>query len=207
MVRFDDGSTAEGSLVVACDGASSRIRRQLFPELPNFQTPVRLIGAKLDVSAADIEPLRQLDPYFLQGTASENESYMYFSGESSRILPYPPIHLTRHIVLDAPGNNSSNNNGNYSCQVVVSWPIREGFFGSAEPIPVPETDEGRIALMKRFASTWAEPFRSLVLNIPPETQTKHLNLSDWPPPADLRTTGPVALIGDTLHPMAMCKLY
>lgn len=108
-----------------------------------------------------------------------------------------------NTALDAPGNN--NNGGHYTCHLVVSWPVRDGFFDSPTPITVPETNQGRISLIKQFASTWAEPFRSLALNIPPETEAKHLNLSDWPPPRGLRTSGSVALVGDALHPMAMCK--
>lgn len=91
--------------------------------------------------------------------------------------------------------------------MVFSWPIREGFFNEAAPIACPETPEGRIALMKRFAETWAEPFRSLALSIPAGTEVKSLELYDWPPPKDLRTTGHVALAGDALHPMAMCKCF
>jgi 2-polyprenyl-6-methoxyphenol hydroxylase-like FAD-dependent oxidoreductase len=87
-VRFDDGSSSDGSVVVACDGGSSRIRRQLLPGQENYQIPVRLMGVKLDVSPEEIEPFRQLDPCFLQGTASQNDSYIYFSSE---FLCYPSL--------------------------------------------------------------------------------------------------------------------
>jgi hypothetical protein len=89
--------------------------------------------------------------------------------------------------------------------MVVSWPVREGFFNRAAPILVPETDEAGIELIKTFAETWAEPFRTLARRIPSDTEVKSLELYDWPPPKGLRTTGHVALVGDALHPMAMCK--
>jgi len=101
----------------------------------------------------------------------------------------------------------ADSSGQCTCHVVVSWPARKGFFGSPSPIAVPETDEGSLALIKKFASTWAEPFRSLVLGIPPGTETKRLNLFDWPPPRGLRTSGSVALVGDAMHPMAMCEFF
>ncbi|GAB1321015.1 hypothetical protein MFIFM68171_11225 [Madurella fahalii] len=188
-VHFEDGSSYDGSLVVACDGASSRIRGLLFPDLPKYQIPVRLMGVKVECTPDEIGPLRKLDPYFLQGTASENDLFVYFS------------------ILDAPGNTPQGNNGtsNYTCQMVVSWPIRDGFFNQNSPTVFPDTDEGRIELIKKFARTWAEPFRSLAQSIRTDTKVKCLELSDWPPPKGLHTTGHVALVGDALHPMAMYR--
>lgn len=90
-VRFDDGTSAEGSVVVACDGGSSRIRRQLFPGQENYVIPVRVIGVKLDLTAEEIEPMRKLDPYFLQGAASENNSYVFFSSELLPCLNLLPL--------------------------------------------------------------------------------------------------------------------
>ena len=73
---------------MACDGGSSRIRRALFPDQPNHQIPARLMGVKVQRTPDEIEPLRKLDPFFLQGAASENDSFVYFSGELLRsIIP------------------------------------------------------------------------------------------------------------------------
>jgi 2-polyprenyl-6-methoxyphenol hydroxylase-like FAD-dependent oxidoreductase len=80
-VSFDDGTSYEGSLVVACDGGSSRIRGMLLPDHQKYHIPVRLLGVKIDCTPDEIEPLRDLDPYFLQGAASQNDSFVYFSGE------------------------------------------------------------------------------------------------------------------------------
>ncbi|KAL2256441.1 hypothetical protein VTK26DRAFT_1649 [Humicola hyalothermophila] len=186
-VQFDDGSSSEGRILVACDGSSSRIRRALFPGQPNHQIPVRLMGVKVDCTPEEIEPLRKLDPFFLQGAASRNDSFVYFS------------------ILDAPGNSSGLNKATYTCQLVVSWPIRNGFFNQSSPIDFPETNEGGILLLRKFADTWAEPFRSLARSIPTDTEVKYLDLRDWLPPKGLRTTGHVALVGDALHPMSMYR--
>jgi hypothetical protein len=107
-------------------------------------------------------------------------------------------------VLDAPGNNEQSGD-KYSGQLCVSWPSREGFFNNGPSIDIPATDEARSALIKTFAATWAEPFRSLALSIPTGTEVKQVDLSDWPPPKGLRGSGPVMLMGDAFHPMAMCK--
>jgi len=115
-------------------------------------------------------------------------------------------------VLDAPGNNPSlspNHRVNYTCQIVVSWPLRAGFFGSESIIPCPSTNQERLDLIRTFAETWAEPFRSLVLDIPEGTEVKPVEINDWAPPSEavFLPDCPVALLGDAFHPMAMCKFH
>ncbi|RKU49539.1 hypothetical protein DL546_009059 [Coniochaeta pulveracea] len=185
-VYFDDGTSTEGSLLVSCEGRNSRIRRQLFPDHENYHIPVGCVGATMYATADEVEPLRQLDPFFLHGTASHNDAFAYFS------------------LLEAPIHKNDEKDDTYTCQVIVSWPIREGRDSVFSSINT-ETNDGRISLLKRFALTWAEPFRSLVLNMPKLTKTTRITLSDWSPPCGLRTSGSVALVGDALHAMAMYR--
>ncbi|KAK0704639.1 hypothetical protein B0H67DRAFT_673879 [Lasiosphaeris hirsuta] len=185
-VHFDDGSAYLGSLLVACDGASSRARRALFPQQPSQKIPIRLIGIRVEYSPTEMEPMQKLDPIFLQGTASENDTYVFFS------------------VLDAPGSPVENQD-KYVCQIAASWPIRDGFFGAPSPIPFPSTTQGGVELIKKFANTWAEPFRSLVEKIPEDADVKFLEPYDWTPPRGFRGAGRVALVGDAFHPMAMYR--
>jgi hypothetical protein len=63
----------------------------------------------------------------------------------------------------------------------------------------------KLELVKKFATTWAEPFKSFALSIPKDTEVKQINLSDWAPPEGLHGSGPVVLLGDAFHPMTMCK--
>ena len=84
-MTFDDGTSASGTLLVACDGANSAIRRALFPEeqYPKYRIPVRVMGVRLECSGEDIEPVRTLDPFFLQGSCPATRSYVYVSGKTA----------------------------------------------------------------------------------------------------------------------------
>lgn len=67
---------------MACDGAQSRVRRALFgQESETYKLPVCMMGTKFQLSPEQMEPMRQLDPFFLQGNAHNNDSFLYFSCE------------------------------------------------------------------------------------------------------------------------------
>ncbi|KAF4943119.1 hypothetical protein FSARC_15038, partial [Fusarium sarcochroum] len=183
---FEDGSSATGCLLVGCDGAQSRARRALLPELETYKIPVRMLGVRLELSPEQIKPIRDLDPFFLQGTHSKNDTFVYVS------------------LLDAPGNHEDNSHP-YVCQMCVSWPYREGFFNSDSPIEIPDTAEESHNLVRKFAETWAEPFRSLALGVPTDLELKGLKLQDLPPPKDLHTSGRAVLMGDSIHATAMYR--
>ncbi|KAK5661045.1 hypothetical protein OQA88_12424 [Cercophora sp. LCS_1] len=187
LVRFEDGEEVEGEMVVACDGGGSVVRRQLFPDRQRYEIPVRVVGCKVEYTEEEMEGMRVLDKFFLQGTASGNDTYVYLS------------------VLDAPGNRPPGERTKYTCQVIVSWPVRDGFFGKAEGIPFPSTSEEGVKLIKMFASTWAEPFRSMVSSIPDDTEIKCLSLYDWVPPREPLSVSRIALLGDAYHPMSMYR--
>ena len=66
--------------------------------------------------------------------------------------------------------------------------------------------------MKRLAAGWVEPFRSIVLDIPEDAETKVISLEDWLPPTrkvDMwdNMGGKVTLAGDAAHAMVMCGSF
>ncbi|KAK2026422.1 FAD binding domain-containing protein [Colletotrichum zoysiae] len=186
-VFFEDGSSVTGRILVACDGGPSRVRRQLFPDQhERHRIPVRLLGLKVLLSPDQMAPIQKLDPFFLQGTSSRDSTFLYLS------------------MLDAPGNNDEST-GHYSCQMCISWPDRPGFLGKPEPTGYPQTNAGKIELIRSFAEGWSEPFRGLALGIPDNTDVKQLDLYDYPPPKGLRSKGRVVLMGDAFHAMAMYR--
>lgn len=229
-VTFDDGSTCVGGLLVACDGSNSRVRKALFPELAQenlYRIPIAVMGVKMQLSTVQIAGMREQDAYFLQGTSSENDSFVYMSGrfcpsmphrcnlkhllsEKKETHPQPHqggcIHANAlYTVLDAPGNSPDNPPDSYNLQICLSWPYRDGYLGREKQVCVPDTQEDRRKLFLEFAASYAEPFRSVMGAITDDTEIRTVDLSDWPPPKGLHTTGNAVLMGDSLHHMAMCK--
>lgn len=88
-VKFEDGTTATGWLLVACDGAGSRIRRYLHPSaFENIPVPVKLLGITVSYTPAQVAAALAIDPYFFQGTHSESNIYLFFSCKFTFQLPF-----------------------------------------------------------------------------------------------------------------------
>lgn len=88
---------------------------------------------------------------------------------------------------------------------MISWPYRPGFLQDTAPTEIPSTAPERLKLMRRIARDWAEPFRSVVLDIPEETEPKNVRLEDWLPGTWDNRGGRVTLVGDAAHAMVMCR--
>jgi 2-polyprenyl-6-methoxyphenol hydroxylase-like FAD-dependent oxidoreductase len=84
-VTFDDGTECVGCLLIGCDGGNSRVRKVLFPDsCANYRIPVGVLGMRVSFTAEQIAGMRALDKFFLQGTASKNDTFCYFARESLR---------------------------------------------------------------------------------------------------------------------------
>ena len=181
--------------MVGADGFRSTVRAVLLDHTSglshNSVLPIRLLGVSVIYSASFALQLCAVDPFFFQGGDPESDTFLFFS------------------FLDTPSNNTRTDDSNtYECQILISWPYREGYRGLDQPLEVPSTNQERIRLMKTLAGGWNEPFRTCVMNIPEDTIAKAIAIEDFVPKKGMwnNLEGRVTMIGDAAHAMTMCKL-
>lgn len=206
---FSDSTEATGCLLVGCDGARSQVRRLCHPDdYENQQLPIRFIGAGVLYPESQIAEIRKLDPFFLQGSDPEKDVFMWFSFLDT---PSDPSSMT---TLSSYGEHRDHTIGDgplYRCQIMISWPYRPGFNGRAEPTEMPNTRNKQLGTMQSFAWQFVEPFKSIVGNIPWESEVKEVLLADWLPRPTSSTEmgkslgGRVCLVGDAAHAMVMYR--
>ncbi|KAM0700249.1 hypothetical protein Q7P35_011969 [Cladosporium inversicolor] len=183
---FADGTSCTGSTLVGCDGANSAVRRLLHPEdYQNKQLPIRLLGATAHYTESQITAIRNLDPFFLQGTDPKTDAYLWFS------------------FLETPSDGLPSDT--FKCQIIVSWPHRENWLDRVDPTECPNTKTGQSFLMRNLSESWAEPFRSLMQNMPKDSDIRPIELADWLPRPSTGFGGRVVLVGDAAATMVMYR--
>ncbi|KAI4266297.1 MAG: hypothetical protein L6R38_008838 [Xanthoria sp. 2 TBL-2021] len=190
---FNDSTSATGTLLIGADGLRSRVRSSLLahdpPRAINHVLPVRLLGTSVVYPRHLALQMRKLDPFFFQGGDPKSDAFMWFS------------------FLDTPANNTRDNPDTYECQILLSWPYREGFRGREKPLDPPSTNEERVKLMKELVDGWANPFYDCVMNIPADAEIKAIALEDFVPKKALwdNKDGRATLMGDAAHAMTMFR--
>ncbi|KAL9012794.1 MAG: hypothetical protein Q9173_002469 [Seirophora scorigena] len=191
--HFTDATSATGALLVGADGSRSAVRSFLLSNNPplaiNKGLPVRLLGASVIYPRELALKMRALDPFFFQGGDPNTDAFMYFS------------------FLDTPANNTRDDPDTYECQILVSWPWREGFRGMQKPLDIPDANEERVRLMKELVDGWTNPFHECVMHIPADAEIKAIALEDFVPRHGMwdNRDGRVTLMGDAAHAMTMYR--
>ncbi|KAI4113474.1 MAG: hypothetical protein LQ345_005560 [Seirophora villosa] len=191
--HFIDATSATGALLIGADGSRSAVRSFLLSHNPplaiNKHLPVRLLGASVIYPRELALKMRALDPFFFQGGDPNTDAFMWFS------------------FLDTPANNTRDDPDTYECQILLSWPWREGFRGMQKPLDIPDANEERVRLMKELVDGWTNPFHECVMHIPADAEIKAIALEDFVPRHGMwdNRDGRVTLMGDAAHAMTMYR--
>ncbi|PNP40777.1 hypothetical protein TGAMA5MH_07217 [Trichoderma gamsii] len=181
---FADGSAAEGKMLIGAEGSNSQTRKYLVPEdYQNYLLPVKLVGVSVDLTPAQIKPLRQIDPLLFQGCHPETGVFIYVS-----VLETPEVN-------DSAGTADEH----YRVQIMTSWLAKD------HDENIPESNSERIAMIKRLATGFHPDLYSIVQAIPETSPTLHLVLQDWPCRDWDNHDGRVTLAGDAAHAMVMYR--
>jgi 2-polyprenyl-6-methoxyphenol hydroxylase-like FAD-dependent oxidoreductase len=190
VAHFDDGTTAEGDILVAADGSGSRVRRQFLPDARLIDTGVVAIGGKVFLD----EARNRIAPRLLDGMC-------LVSGRDGISL-----FVAMQEVPEAAGAIGTNEPGSELAGTVfentrsyVMWGLgatREKLGG----IDGAEYDPARLAaIASRAVAKWAPAFRDLIGLADPSTLSwfairTSRPVGPWP-------TGRVTLLGDAIHAM------
>ncbi|KAG5655620.1 hypothetical protein KAF25_003957 [Fusarium avenaceum] len=184
IALFEDGSKAEGSLIVGVEGSNSSTRKFLLPDsYRNIRLPIRFTGAALDLTPEQVKPLQDIDPLLFQGCHPVTGTFFWFS-----MLETPQVNGT-----------AGTDDEHFRVQVMISWPVK------TSDDEVKATDKERLVYMKQRATEFNSVLRDVVHAIPEGSEVIEIVLQDWPcPPWDNRN-GRITLAGDAAHAMTMYR--
>jgi 2-polyprenyl-6-methoxyphenol hydroxylase-like FAD-dependent oxidoreductase len=177
-VRFQDGTTATGDIVVGADGASSRVKSQLLPNARRLDTGIVVLSGKFPL---DGTARRDMPPAILKGpilVPGPRGCFLFASA-----VEYPPDALRA-----------------YDNEEYVMWGFSAHRASLAPHHNIAElTGEQAKVLALAQMHDWHPALRRLVERADTATMTS-FEAKSAEPVAPWQT-GPVTLLGDALHNM------
>ena len=178
VARFEDGSSAEGDVLVGADGAASRVRRQLLPDAKRLETGLVMVMGKLP-----LDPLvrRESPPAVFKGPTLVlgPGGCSMFAGA----LQYPPSH------------GAGNDREEY---LMWGFSAHHDSFGLAGAAGEVAAADARAAVLSQMRD-WSPNLRRLVERADTSSLSSFavkssVPLAPW-------ATSRVTLLGDALHNM------
>jgi salicylate hydroxylase len=192
IAHFEDGSNAEGDVLVAADGTGSRVRRQLLPEAEPIDTGAVGIAGKVFL---DDEIRRNIAPRLLGGLS-------LVSAPGGFALFVALQELDGAVVAGIGGNDDSAAAGAHfdNTRSYLMWALgaqRAAFHldGDAKSLSGAQLR----ALALRAMAGWDERLIALV-RLSDESTINAIAIRTAPPIAPWRS-GRVTLLGDAIHAM------
>jgi 2-polyprenyl-6-methoxyphenol hydroxylase-like FAD-dependent oxidoreductase len=190
VAYFEDGTTAQGDVLVAADGGGSRVRRQLLPHAERIDTGVIGIAGKVFLDGGNRD---RIAPELLGGM-----SLVSAKGGYSLFVALQEIGAAAVDALPggcSPGDAHLDNRRSYLMWALGAQRHKFALNGNAEAL---HGEPLRTIALTAMAS-WDERFKTLVhladpatINVLPIRTSKPL--APWP-------TRRVTLLGDAIHSM------
>jgi len=197
IAHFADGSAVQANLLVGADGAGSLVRRQLLPDLKSIDTGVRRLAGKMTLEAAahyDIAPL--LLDYNTNIRPREGHGLMVTS-HRVRSLAY-----REHGLIGQDDASHSDISGfHFNNTTSYVWWNTAYELDELGPDSLLDTLSGAELLQVLLSriNHWDERILKLIRHTDPSTVALLKVRSSTP--GAVWETGPVTLLGDSIHAM------
>lgn len=195
--HFADGSAVHANLLVGADGAGSLVRRQLLPELKSIDTGVRRLAGKMTLDAAahhDISPL--LLDYNTSIRPSEGHGLMVTSHRVS-----PEAYAAHGLIGRDDASHSDIAGFHFNNTTSYVWWNTAYELDELGPDSLLDTLNGAELLQVLLSRIghWDERILKLIRHTDPSTVALLKVRSSTP--GAVWETGPVTLLGDSIHAM------
>jgi salicylate hydroxylase len=194
IAYFEDGTTAEGDILVAADGGGSRVRRQFLPHARRIETGIVGIAGKVFLDDAS-RP--RIAPEFLENLTlvSGRGGYAFFVALQD--IDGVPTDGIGGNGCSAPAGNHFDNARSY---LMWAFGTKREKYELAEDIEQVSAEALRTAVLRKMQERkWDERFQALVRMADTET-INALSIRTSVPIAPWRTQR-VTLLGDAIHAM------